>query len=515
MRYLALSNRKSRIIETAAIITVIAAVSKGFGFFRELVIAYVFGAGAVTDAYAIAAHVVGTAGLLVSTYFSAVFLPSYALVRETQGEDGALAFANNSLGVSLAVNTFLVIILQIAAPLILRITGLDAEQSYLAITSVRILLFMLPMMAFLSMATGYLTSRKSFFGPNIIGFPLNITMITVCLLLGTGSGVVGISLASLFAMAAQIITLSIWLIKEKYRYKFSLRFNTPEIKTGAKVLLPVLLGFAVADLNAWVDTVIASYLGEGSVAASRFAMQLIMFSFLLIGPISGMFLSYLSDYAAKDDTKNMLAVLWKTVRAILLIVFPAIIIAIPTGSDIVRIVYQRGEFTHEAGVLTSSAFIWYLPGLIGIATGEFLRRFFYALQDTKTPMLCGIVSVAVNIALSVSLSRFMGLAGIALATSISACLSSLLLLIMLRRKVGPMGFGETAFDIMKMVISAVPCLLAVIGSCQALADHSPLIRFAASTAAGGVAFLLPAFLLKEMALRDLAERYLPDRFIKR
>jgi putative peptidoglycan lipid II flippase len=384
--------------------------------------------------------------------------------------------------------------------------GFDGTQFPLAVISVRILLFQLPIAAFLHLFMGYLTARKSFVGPNLIGVPLSISIITVCLIMGTQSGVIGLSMANLIGVVSQVMIFIFWLPKEKFRLRFTLKFNTPEIKTGMKLLIPALLGSAVLDLNAWVDRFAASWLEEGTVAAIGFSMRLITFvQGLLIVPIAGIVFSYISEYAAKNEPEKMLDTLWRTIRVVLFVVFPIVIIAIPSGMDIVRIVYERGEFGAQATLMTGSALIWYLPSLLGYSLSVFLIRFFYALQDTKMPMICGILSVSANIPLTLVLSRVMGIAGIALSTSISVTLSALLLLLFLRRKMGPLGFGETAKDIIKMLLCSIPCVLSVLGMNYLLSGQSELLRFAASACVGGAVYLVPAFLLKEMALMELMQ----------
>jgi peptidoglycan biosynthesis protein MviN/MurJ (putative lipid II flippase) len=178
---------------------------------------------------------------------------AYARLCENESEERTLMFTNNSLGVSVALNMFLMLVLQVGGLLILRIIGFGAEQSSTALTATRVLLLQLLLAAMLNLFVGYLTARKSFIGPNIIGFPLNVTVITICLLMGTQSGVVDLTLAYLLALAAQIIVLSFWLPKEKYRFQLSVRFDTPEIKSSLNLMISVLIGGAVAELDAWAD----------------------------------------------------------------------------------------------------------------------------------------------------------------------------------------------------------------------------------------------------------------------
>jgi putative peptidoglycan lipid II flippase len=474
------------------------------GFLRDAAIAGVYGAGAATDAYAVASRIVATAGLLVSTYLTTTFVPAYARVREERGEEAALKFTNDVAGVSLAVNVLLMAVLQIASPALLKITGFDPGQSSMALTAVRISLFQLPISVFASLFAGYLTARKSFLGQSLVSFPFDIAVIAACFAMGTESGVAGLSAANLIGMAVKLAALALWLPKEKYRYRFSLGFKTPEIRGTLALLVPALLGSAAAELNAWVDTVIATHLGQGSAAAIGFASRLPSFALgLTIAPISGITLSYMSEYAAKKESGKMLGAMWRAMRLGLFAVVPVTAIAVPSSLDIVRIVYQRGQFTADAALMTGQALVGYLLSMAGTAAYSFILRFSYALSDTKTPMFCGLAAVAANIALSLALSGPLGIAGITFATAASGILATFLLLAALRRKIGPLGFRETAWDILKMLAGAVPCLLAVFGARHALSGHMPLVRFAACTCAGGAAYLVATFFLKEKALMEL------------
>jgi len=489
--------------KSALIITVVATINGVLGFVREAVIAYVFGVGAVTDAFAVATRIILTADTLVLTYMLVTFIPSYLRAREAHGDEKALGVANNALGAALAVNVFFLVVLLFAAPLVLRLTGFDAGQMSLALTAVYIGLFQLPIFAFIYFFNGFLTARKSFLGPNFAVIPMKIVFIVVCLIAGTQSGVAGLSAAALLGTAAQCLVLLIWLPREKYRYQFSVRFNTPEIRQDMVILMPALVSSVIFYVHVWVDTIIATHLGEGNAAAIGFASRLPGFvQALIILPIAGMVYSYMSEYAAKNDTEKMIDILWKTVRTILFIVVPIVVIAMPSSFDIVRIVYQRGEFTAEATALTSSALMWYMPGLLGHAVYAFVARLYHSRQDTKTPMFCWLVVVPINIALSIGLSRVMGIGGLALASSIGISLATVMLLMLLRRKMGPLGFGQTAIDIVKMLVAAIPCAGATLAAGYLLAGQNVIIRFGGSTLVGGAAYLIAAYLLKEMVLRE-------------
>ena len=496
----------STLVKTTLLVTVVAASSKILGFLRETVIAYVFGVGAVTDAYTIALRVVTTAGLLTGTYLTVTFIPHYVRVRERQGDAAALKITNDTLGLSLLISIALMVLLQIAAPVVLLAFNFDPAQSSIALIAIRIKLIQLPITVLITLFMVYLTARQRFLGPNLLGIPLSLVIIVLCLIWGTASGVVGLTAASVLGAVSQLLVLFFLVGKEKFRYKPSFRFNTPDIRENMALLVPALFSAVLLDIILWVDTIIATNLGEGTVAAIAFSQRLLMLvQGLIIIPVAGMIFSFMSKFAAQNDIPKMLDTLWKTIRMVFFVVVPLVMVAIPSSNNIIQIVFQRGEFTAEDTFLTATAFLWYLPGLLGTAANIFLLRFYYVMRDTKTPMLCGLISAAVNIALSITLSNVMELAGIALATSISITLSALLLLIMLRIKLGPMGLGKTAKDIIKISICGIPCILVAICIGHLLIAKGPVISFALSASAGIAVYIVLALLLKEMAVLDIIE----------
>jgi len=510
------SERSKGLTKTAFLLTVIVAGSKALGFGREMVIAYVYGAGTVTDAYAIALGVVTTANLLVATYLTTTFVPAYTRLRVQHGEGVANALTNTNLSLAILVNTVLLVLLQTLVPFLSRLVapGFGDSQTLLVSSALRILLFQLPFLAAIALFSGFLKARQSFYGPNLIGFPLNIAIATVCLILGAQKGVEGLAIASLCGTVSQILLLVFWLPKEQYRAKLAIRI-TPEVREGIALLLPALVGSAVIELNLWVNRILASGLAEGSVASINFAMRIVsMVQSLLIVPASEIVYSVVSEHAAKKDAKEMLETLWHWVRLVLFITLPIVAIAIPTSTDIVRIVYERGQFDADATLMTTNAFIWYLPSILSSVFYFFLVRFYYALRDTKTPMFCGAIAITVNIAFSIILVRRMGTAGLALSSSIGSMVSAFLLLLFLRKKLGPIGFGFTAKSILKMTICAIVCFLCVFMIIQFLSGQHALLRFAICSVVGCCIYLALTIVTK-VTVASEALQFIKLKVLKR
>ena len=132
------------IAKVAFIVMIMAAFSRVVGFFRETVIAAVFGAGAITDAYAVALRTVNTAALVSIIFLSQVFVPIYLKSFEEKGEKKALWIANNFFVISVVFNLVMMVLLHLIAPLVVLATGFDAEQAAVVTVAINILMFQLP-----------------------------------------------------------------------------------------------------------------------------------------------------------------------------------------------------------------------------------------------------------------------------------------------------------------------------------------------------------------------------------
>src|SRR5699024_7384072 len=126
---------------------------------------------------------------------------------------------------------------------------------------------------------------------------------------------------------------------------------------------------------------------------------------------------------AKQEYESLKSSLIKSLNIMLIIIIPLTFLFLTKSSDIIKVVYERGAFGNEAALLTSQAFFFYSIGMIAVAMREVISRAFYSLKDTKTPTINAVITLICNIILNIVLAKYLGVGGIALATSLSAILS--------------------------------------------------------------------------------------------
>lgn len=200
---------------------------------------------------------------------------------------------------------------------------------------------------------------------------------------------------------------------------------------------------------------------EGGISALNYANKLNDFvqGLFVISIVTVMY-PLISKMAAEKNIAGLKKTLSESISGINLLVVPATVGMMIFAEPIVRMLFGRGAFDEQAVVLTSSALFFYALGIVGYGLREVLSRAFYSLQDTKTPMINATIAVGLNIILNIILSRFMGIGGLALATSISALFCTLLLFISLRKKIGHFGLKEITLSFGKIVLASI--LMAIV-----------------------------------------------------
>jgi putative peptidoglycan lipid II flippase len=215
-------------------------------------------------------------------------------------------------------------------------------------------------------------------------------------------------------------------------------------------MAPRLVGAAVVQINFWVNTIIASGQPEGSLTAITFALQLmIMPQAVIAQALAIAALPTFSAQAALGKIDEMRASLATTLRGVIFLSVPASVGLILLRRPLVALLFQRGQFTTTSTELVAWALLWYAAGLVGHAVLEIIVRAFYALKDTRTPVLIGTLAMSLNVIFSLSFSSWFARrgwpphGGLALANSLATALECILLLWLMRRRLGGLDMARS------------------------------------------------------------------------
>lgn len=221
-------------------------------------------------------------------------------------------------------------------------------------------------------------------------------------------------------------------------------------------MLPSVLGLAVAEINLFVDTLLASLLKEGSVSFLYYGNRLVQFPLGLFGVAMGIaILPMLSITSAKNDIRELKDTLSFALRLVFFVTIPATIGLVILRVPIINVLFQRGEFLASDTYYTAVALLYYSVGLCAFAGVKIVVPAFYSLKDAKTPVKIGICAMITNIILNLILMVPLKHGGLALATSLSSMLNLGLLVFILRKRLGPLGMKKIINSIIKLSFATV------------------------------------------------------------
>ncbi|TYS69706.1 murein biosynthesis integral membrane protein MurJ [Sutcliffiella horikoshii] len=440
----------------AGLVILLTIFSKILGFSRELILAYYYGASHISDAYLISLTISGTIVAFIGVGLTTNFIPMYTKIMEIDGAQKAKSFMNNVVNFTLIVSTLIVILTIGFTEQIVKVfaVGFEGETLDLAVSYTRISIMGIYFYCLYYVFSGFLNMKKKFLLPVLTTLPFNITII-LSILLSTVYGTKILALGFVLAVIFQVLFLVPSLIKEKYKYSFVLDYKSDNLRTMIYLSLPVILGTSVNQINVLIDRTIASSIVVGGISALNYSSRLNHFILgIFVMSIATVVFPTFSKLAVEKDFKGLKKSLKEVIIVIALIIIPATIGTMIFSKPIVEVLFGRGAFDLHAMSLTSSALFFYSIGLIGFGLREVLARVFYSLQDTKTPMINAAIGMVLNIILNITLSKYLGISGLALATSLAAITTAMLMFFSLRKRIGHFGMKSLLNTFIKISISA-------------------------------------------------------------
>jgi len=433
--------------------TVLAKIS---AFAREIVLSYAYGASAISDAYLISQTIPRVIFSLVASGLATGFIPMYSRILSARGRQEADRYTSNLVNVLLiAASIIVAIILFLAKPVVKAFSsGFSGETLELAAQLTRVGVFGIYFNGLIRVFAAYLRVHNNFVVPALVGLPANLVIVFASFL-SARTSIHVLALGTVVATASEFLICLPFLRRTGYRYRRVLDLNDEHLRTLLSITLPVIVGTAIDDINVLVDRTIASAITVGGISALNYANRLTGFvQSVFVLSLTTVLYPALARVAADGDVRSLKSYLAEAMSLVGLLVVPATVGAMVFSRQIVGFLFGRGSFSADAVGLTSSALRFYAIGMTAVGLRSVLIRVFYSLQDTKTPMMNSTLGVVTNVVLNMLLSRFLGIGGLALATSIGGTVSTVLMLIALRRKIGPLGFKAIAVSFLKIIAAS-------------------------------------------------------------
>ncbi len=472
-------SEKSNIAKAAGILGSATMLSRIMGMARDMVVSRLFGASLATDAFFAAFQIPN----MLRRFFAegaltAAFVPTFSATLKQHGDEKARELANICFTLLTIVMAAITLAGIIFSPYIvgLMFPGFRAEPGKFEL-AVLLNRLMFPYIFFISLVAlcmGILNTVRHFFTPAISTVFLNISMILSALCLGAYFEVpitalaVGVLLGGFIQLIIQLPVL--W--KKGFPIRPNFDFSNPEVRQIALLMLPSVFGVGVYYLNITVSAILASMLPQGSVSYLYYAQRLFEFpQGIFTVSVAQAVLPSMSRQAAEGDLAGMKDSLSFALRLTLFITMPAMAGLMACSTPIFSLLFMGGAFDYSKVVNSSEALLYYSLGLSFVALTRVLAPAFYALNDTKTPVLTAFIAFILNLCLSLALMGPLKHGGLALATTLSAFGNMLLLMWLLRRKIGSFGGRSVMVTGLKSLVASMPMTAAVVYVCT-LTDWS-------------------------------------------
>jgi putative peptidoglycan lipid II flippase len=431
------------LFKAASTVSLLTLASRVTGLVRDLLMAAVFGASAVTDAFNVAFRIPNLfRRLFAEGAFSQAFVPALARSKEAAGED-ATRLLIHAVATALAWALLLTCVLGVAgAPVLVwaLASGLqkDPQAFEAAVLMTRWMFPYIGFMSLVALAAGILNTWKRFALPAATPVLLNLCMITAAWLGAPWFASMGIE--PIYAMAAGVMAGGVLQLAVQLpalarlgllpRIGLGWRsiraaWSDPGVRQILGMMAPALLGVGVAQISLLINTQIASYLATGSVTWLFYADRLMEFPTAMLGVALGVVLmpQLAGARAAQDDARYSAMLDWG-LRLVVLLAVPAAVALLVFSKPLVATLFHYGKFTDNDVNQVSIALAGYGVGLLGLVAIKVLAPGFYASQDMKTPVRIAIIVLVITQLLNVALVPLFKHAGLALSIGLGALLNA-------------------------------------------------------------------------------------------
>ena len=463
------SQDSGKIARSAGTVGIAVMSSRILGLVREQVFAGMFGAGTAYDAFVVAFRIPNLLrDLFAEGALSAAFVTVFSDYDTNRTEHQTWQLASNVLvffTIALSIITILGIVM--AGPIVSLFAPNFAEIPGKVYLTTKLTMIMMPFLVFISLAAvimGILNTKGRFFVPAMASTFFNLGSIIggvglAYLLPRFGQPpIVGMAIGTLVGGILQLGMQLPALFKTGFTFRFHLNLADPGLKRILRLMIPATIGLSATQINLFINTNFASSCAEGSVSWLQYAFRLVQLPIGVFGvAFSIAAMPVLARHAARKDIQGMRETLVSSLTMVFCLTIPATAGLILLAEPIIRLIFERGAFTSIDTTATAQALSLYAVGLFAYSANKILVPVFYALDDTRYPVIASFIAVIVNILIiSATISSFQHKA-IALSMSCTMLLNFLFLSVILFKKMKGYSIAYLLKGVFK-ICTATTCM---------------------------------------------------------
>ncbi|MDH7486777.1 MAG: murein biosynthesis integral membrane protein MurJ [Anaerolineae bacterium] len=499
---------QTRIARAAGQVMLLFVLSRLLGLAREMIIGARFGTSAELDAYLAAFRLPDLIFQLVAGgALGSAFIPTFTAHLTRDDRAAAWRLASAVINLALLLLTLIALLAALfARPLVARVIapGFSPAQQALTAQLLRGLLVSTVIFGVSGIVMGILNAFQHFLAPALAPTIYNLGIIGGAWFLAPRWGVHGLVAGVVAGAAGHLLVQLPALLRRRPHYVPTLGLSQADVREVGRLMGPRVLGLAAVQVNFLVNTILASGLAEGSLAALNYAWLLMLLPQGVVaqGIATAAFPTF-SALVAREERAEMRATFSATLRAILFLSIPASAGLFVLRLPLIRLLLERGAFGSASTAAVAYALAFYSWGLVAHAVVEITARAFYALHDTLTPVLVGLAAMALNIVLSLALRGPLQHGGLALANTVATGLEMAVLLVLLRRRLGGLEERRVARATLRAVLVSGVMALALAGGLARWPVAHPLLLGGGGLLLGGAIYLLGMAALRAEELRML------------
>lgn len=449
---------RKTVTRSTLIIIVFSLIGKIFGFVRESMTAYVFGASIEMDAFALTQAAVPMLGALIVQAIATTFIPSLQHAENEMGPQRKNYFTNNLFMIASLFSLILIVFgILFPRPIAWLAASTKSKETFeLATTLVPYAMPMIIFSAWQGILTGYLQYGGKFAAVGAIAIPLNLVYILYLGFASHHGGVIGLTVAMVLGTLAQFLFLLPGSIKIGYRPQFILNFKDKYVQEAMVLALPVLISVSVNDINILVNRKLASGMGPGAASILYFSNKMnTMIIGIFITAITAVVFPILTRTFGNEDIVQGKRVMNASIKTVLFLTVPAMVGMFILARPLIEIAFVRGNFTPEDGLAATATLRCYCLSLVSLSVLNVVNRVFYSIHDTKTPFVLGVVNVGINVGLNLLVARHFGTPGLAASVSIATTVAALISFYLLKKKLGHLGTKSYIKALIKTFMAAI------------------------------------------------------------
>lgn len=488
-----MTSQNNRMARAAGIVMVAFVLSRLLGLVREVVIARQFGTSLELAAYLAAFRVPDFIFYLIAGgALGSAFIPTFTAYLAGGNEEEAWKLASAVLNLLLLGLSALAILAAALTPLLTRLIapGFDPATQRLTAQLMRVMLVAPVVFGISGLLMGILHSHQHFLAPALAPALYNSSIILAAVFLGPRMGVRALAAGVVIGAFLHLLIQLPMVIQVGARYAPLLGLHHPGVREVGRLMGPRILGLAAVQINFVVNTMLASGLGAEALPALNYAWLLMMLpQGVFAMALATVAFPTFSELTAREDVTGLRHTLVAILGAVLYLTVPASAGLFLLRTPLIEVLLQRGAFTQASTQAVAFALQFYALGLFAHATVEIIARAFYALHDTRTPVVIGMAAMGGNILLSLLLIRRLSYGGLALANTLATVGEMVVLVWLMRRRLGSLAGPRLANTVLRIGIAAGLMAATVHSFTRGLPAADPLLLTGGAIGIGAVLYV--------------------------